>query len=75
MIEPDEVNKTMIRIQEDIINYMNTQYFMDERNHSRVVLRLCTLVERELRYLEKEGHAYKGDILEYIPYNTKNLKQ
>ena len=55
----------MIRIQMDIIEYMNGQYFMDERRHSRVTLRLCTLVEQELRYLEKTGCAFAGDTLQY----------
>tara|TARA_B100000700_G_C14903306_1_gene788465 strand:- start:646 stop:894 length:249 start_codon:yes stop_codon:yes gene_type:complete len=64
-IDPDELNKTMIRIQMDIIEYMNGQYFIDERRHSRVTLRLCTLVEQELRYLEKTGCAFKGDTLQY----------
>ena len=64
-IEPDELNKTMIRIQMDIIEYMNGQYFIDERRHSRVTLRLCTLVEQELKYLEKTGCAFKGDTLQY----------
>jgi hypothetical protein len=70
-VEPDEINKTMIRIQMDIIEYMNGQYFMDERRHSRVILRLCTLVEQELKYLEKTGCAFKGDTLEYMN-NQKN---
>ena len=71
MIDPDEMNKTMIRIQEDIIEYMNGQYFMDERRHARVILRLCTLVEQELRYLEKTGKAYKGDAFEYTQDQVK----
>ena len=68
MIEPDEVNKTMIRIQMDIIEYMNGQYFMDERRHSRVTLRLCALVEQELRYLEKTVSSFECDTLEYRDY-------
>ena len=71
MIDSDEINKTMIRIQEDIIEYMNGQYFMDERRHARVILKLCTLVEQELRYLEKFGQAYKGDVLEYTEDQVK----
>jgi hypothetical protein len=66
VVDPDEINRTMIRIQEDIIEYMNGQYFFDERRHSRVILRLCTLVEQEMRYLEKRGCAFRGDVLEYM---------
>ena len=67
-ISPDEVNRTMIRIQEDIIEYMNSSYFMDQRRHSRVILKLCTLIEKEMRFLEKMGKAYRGDVLEYPPH-------